>query len=377
MPIPLHNICKSPSNPATNTLATFYQQIINQAQNKYTTYMKIVFCGGGTAGHITPNLALIDLLPNEQNYYIGTNSMEKQLTLPYLQNNKIVEFCEITATKLQRKLTLKNLLIPFNLAESVKEAKYHLKRIAPNVVFSKGGYVGLPVTIAAKRLKIPVIIHESDMTVGLANKISAKFAKRFLSAYPCKQNTEVVGAIVRNVMHGDRKAGLQTMQLDGKKPVLLVMGGSLGAKALNDAICESKNLCEIFDIFVICGKGKSLKCPFVKQAEFATNMADIYAASSVCLTRGGSTSLAELALAQVPFVTVPLTKNSRGEQVKNSKWFAQHGCGIYLNETDLNEKLFDTLKFLYNNKSSFCNKQKKLTYLYGTQTVANIIQSYK
>ncbi len=339
--------------------------------------MKIVFCGGGTAGHITPNLALIDLLSNESNYYIGTTAMEKQLTLPYVNKNQIKEFCEISATKLQRKISFQNLLIPFKLLKSIREAKIHLRRISPNVVFSKGGYVGLPVAIAAKSLKIPVIIHESDMTIGLANKISAKFSNRFLSAYPCKQKTEIVGAIIRsNILNGNRKQGLQTMQFDGTKPILLVMGGSLGAQTLNDTICRSKELSETFDIFVICGKGKKLNCTFVKQAEFVRNIADVLAATSVCITRGGSTSLAELTLAQVPFVTVPLTKNSRGEQVENAKWFAKLGCGIYLEESELNTKILDTTKFLYNNRNSFRQRQKKLSNLYGTEKVAKILLSY-
>lgn len=340
--------------------------------------MKIVFCGGGTAGHVTPNLALINLLQSETNYYFGTNSMEKKLTEPYLQNGKIKEFCEISAPKMQRKLTVQNLAIPFKLFTATNQAKGHLKRIKPDVVFSKGGYVGLPVAIAAKTLKIPVIIHESDMTIGLANKISALFADKFLSAYPCKRKTEIVGAIVRKeITQGNRESGLQTMQFNGKKPILLVMGGSLGAKALNDAICNCANLSKMFDIFVICGKGKNVDCAFVHQTEFITNISDVLAATSICLTRGGSTSLAELTLAQVPFVTVPLTKCSRGEQVKNAKWFTEHGCGIRLGEEELDEKLEEKITLLYNNRHSFCQKQKKLTQLYGTEKVAEIILSYK
>lgn len=346
-------------------------------KNKYTIDMKIVFCGGGTAGHITPNLALIELLPNETNYYIGTAGMEKQLTSSYVNEDKIKEFCEISATKFQRKISFQNFLIPFKLIKSIREAKMHLQRISPDVVFSKGGYVGLPVAIAAKTLKIPIIIHESDMTIGLANRISAKFSNRFLSTYPCKHITEPVGAIIRNdILNGNKKRGLQIMQFDGKKPILLVMGGSLGAKALNDAICNNEKLSERFDIFVICGKDKKFNCTFSKQAEFVNNIADVLAATSVCLTRGGSTSLAELTLAQVPFITVPLTKNSRGEQVKNAKWFAEHGCGIYLEEHELNAKIIDTTRLLYNNRNSFRQKQKKLSNLYGTEKVASIILAY-
>ena len=276
--------------------------------------MKIVFSGGGTAGHVTPNLALIDKLQTEEIYYIGTDGMEKELTATYVEERKIKKYCEISAHKLQRKLTLKNLALPFRLIKSIREAKQILKELQPDVIFSKGGYVGLPVIIAGKRLKIPTIIHESDMSLGLANKICALFSSEFLAAFPCDKRAKVVGLIIRDeIFHGNKQKGLATMGFDGSKPVLLVTGGSLGAKALNDAICSCPKLAERFDIFVITGKNKQIDCEFVKQAEFVNNMNDLLSATDVCLTRAGANTLAELTLAEVPFVTVPLTKQSRGE----------------------------------------------------------------
>ncbi|MCM1289153.1 MAG: UDP-N-acetylglucosamine--N-acetylmuramyl-(pentapeptide) pyrophosphoryl-undecaprenol N-acetylglucosamine transferase [Corallococcus sp.] len=340
--------------------------------------MKTVFCGGGTAGHVTPNLALIDLLQDSTNFYIGTNGMEKTLTAPYLQNGKIAEFCEISATKFRRKFTLKNLLLPFALSKSVREAKNHLKRIKPNVVFSKGGYVGLPVVMAAKSLKIPVIIHESDMSLGLANKISARYADKLLTAYPCHKKATVVGAIIRKqTISGNRANGLSTMGFDGSKPVLLVMGGSLGAKALNEAICQNKNLSEKFDIFVICGKGKTVQCDFVRQAEFVSNIGDIFAATTVCITRAGSNSLAELTLAQVPFVSVPLTKCSRGEQVKNARWFAEKGCGLSVSEDSLEQKIPRYISDVFDNRYNIQAKQRLQSGLYGTDKVIEEISNYR
>ena len=181
--------------------------------------MKIVFSGGGTAGHVTPNLALIDKLQNEQIYYIGTNGMEKTLTAPYVAEGKITEFCEIPADKLKRKLTLKNFALPFKLIKSIREAKKHLKRINPDVIFSKGGYVGLPVVIAGKQLKIPTVIHESDMSLGLANKICALFSSDFLSAFPCDKRAKVVGLIIREeITHGVKKADLTPWDLTAASP---------------------------------------------------------------------------------------------------------------------------------------------------------------
>ena len=340
--------------------------------------MKIVFSGGGTAGHVTPNLALIDKLQNETVYYVGTDGMEKSLVQPYLDSGKITEYCQITAKKLQRKLTLSNLALPFQLIKSVKQAKKHLKRLQPDVIFSKGGYVGLPVIIAGRMLKIPTIIHESDMSLGLANKICARFATQFLSSFPCDRRAKVVGLIIREeILHSNRQKGLATMNFDGKKPILLVTGGSLGAQALNEAIASNKRLAETFDIFVITGKNKQIECDFVHQKEFVSNMNDVFAASDVCLTRAGSNTLAELTLAQVPFVTVPLVKCSRGEQVKNAEWFTNRGCGLMLNEESLDTKLYGAVTAAYDSRSAIMTKQRLRADIYGTDKTLEIILQYK
>ena len=327
---------------------------------------------------MTPNLALIDKLQNETIYYIGTDGMEKGLTAPYVESGKITEYCEISAHKLQRKLTLQNFALPFQLVKSVKEAKAHLKRLKPDVIFSKGGFVGLPVIIAGKMLKIPTVIHESDMSLGLANRICALFATQFLSAFPCDKRAEVVGLIIREeIFHGDRQKGLDTMGFDGKRPILLVTGGSLGAQALNEAITKCKRLAETFDIFVITGKNKRIDCDFVRQKEFVTNMNDVLAASSVCLTRAGSNTLAELTLAQVPFVTVPLTKCSRGEQVKNAEYFASRGCALMLSEESLDTKLYGAITAAYDSRQAIMTKQRMRSDIYGTDKTVEIILKYK
>ena len=340
--------------------------------------MKIVFSGGGTAGHVTPNLALIDKLQNEQIYYVGTNGMEKALTAPYVDNGKIQQYCEISANKLQRKFTLRNLALPFTLIKSVRQAKRHLRNLNPDVIFSKGGYVGLPVVIAGKQLKIPTVIHESDMSLGLANKICAHFANDFLSAFPCDKRAKVVGLIIRDeILHGNRTKGLLAMGFDGKKPILLVTGGSLGAKALNDAVKNCQKLADRFDIFVITGKNKGFICDHVKQAEYITNMNDILAATDICLTRAGSNTLAELTLAEVPFVTVPLTKQSRGEQIKNAQWFADRGCGLILSEENLADRLDHAINAVYDNRVAYQTKQRAQKHLYGTDKTVEEISKYR
>lgn len=340
--------------------------------------MKIIFSGGGTAGHVTPNLALADKLTKEQLYYIGTDGMEKALVKPYLDKGIFKEYCEIPANKLRRKFTLKNFALPFQLIKSVKEAKKHLERIRPDVVFSKGGYVGLPVIIAAKKLKIPAIIHESDMSLGLANRISKLFATEFLASFPCDKKAKVVGLIIREeIIRGDRQKGLETMGFDGQKPILLVMGGSLGASALNEAIQQNESIADSFDIFVITGKGKQIDCNFLRQTEYVSNIGDLFAAADVCVTRAGASSLAELTLANVPFVTVPLTKCSRGEQVKNAEWFVSRGCGITVSEENLAQKLPSAVKTAYDNRQAIIRKQRQNADIYGTDKTVEEILKFK
>lgn len=346
------------------------------AKNTYNNCMKIVFCGGGTAGHVTPNFALMEKLQGNDMYYVGTSGIEEQLTKPYVGNRTLCRYCTIKAGKLKRSFALSNLLLPFTLAKSIKQSKQILKDISPNVVFSKGGYVGLPVVIAAHKLKIPTIIHESDMSLGLANKISAMFATELLTTFNCSKKGKTVGAIVRqSIFAGNRQKGLATMGFDGTKPILLVMGGSLGAGVLNHAITNTPQLANLFDIFVITGKGKQIDCDFAHQAEYVDNIADIFCATDICLTRAGGNSLVELTLANVPFVAVPLTKGSRGEQVNNAKWFANNGCGIMLCENNLN-KVAETLISLYQNRHAIVANQKQRAYLNGTDRVVEEILKY-
>ncbi len=332
--------------------------------------MKIVLTGGGTAGHVTPNIALLEKLSNHNVYYLGTNGMEKRLIQPLVEQGALQGYYSFTAHKLVRKLTLQNFMLPFQLAKSVKQCKRILQKIKPDVIFSKGGFVGLPVVIAGKKLGIKTVVHESDVTPGLANKISFLFADVKLSAFPCKK-CQTVGAILREEK-GDRQKGLKTMGFDGKKPVLLVMGGSLGAGTLNTAVENTaEKLCQTFDVFVITGKSKSINNAKIHQAEYVTNIFDLYASAGVCVTRAGANSLAELTKNHLPFVAVPLKKHSRGEQQKNAEFFAKQGVGIVLNEDNI-DSLAEVVTKVYNNKASFCIKAQKLQFD-GTDKVVEIL----
>ncbi len=358
---------------------TLRQKVNTQANNltptTYTKTMKIVFAGGGTAGHVTPNIALINML-EEDMYYIGTDGIERILIQPLIDSGKIREYCTINAYKLRRNMSLSHLLLPFRLIKSVRQARTHLRRLQPDVVFSKGGYVGLPVVLAAHKLGIPTVIHESDLSVGLANKIASHFASRYLSAFPCDKHAEVTGVIIRQeLLHGDRARGLAAMGFDGNRPILLVTGGSLGAVALNEAVCACPKLAERFDIFMLTGKGKSTGCRHVHEAEYSDAMADLLAAADVCLTRAGSTTLAELTLCGVPFVAVPLTHGSRGEQRQNAAWFASRGCGFTLDEEHI-AGLYTAICAAYDNRNAIWTHQRAQKNLYGTERAAEILLSY-
>ena len=168
------------------------------------------------------------------------------------------------------------------------------------------------------------------------------------------------------------------MGFDGRKPVLTVIGGSLGATALNNAILQNKSLSDRFDIFVITGKGKQIHCDFVHQTPFTNNIFDILAATDICLSRAGSNTLAELTLANVPFVCVPLKSQSRGEQIKNAQWYAQQGCCLCLDEQNLPVRVVNALSRAIDNRANIiCQQRKVAKQIYGTDRVVEIINNYR
>lgn len=340
---------------------------------------KIVFTGGGTAGHIVPNIALIKEMPNDcEIHYIGTNGMESKL-IKSLEN---VVFHNITASKLVRSFKLSSLLLPFKLISSVRQSKKILKKINPDIVFSKGGYVGLPVTIAAKKCKIKVIIHESDLSEGLSNKIASKFANRILTSYDITaieigDKATYTGSPIRQSLYrGNKLKGLQLMELSGKRPILLVMGGSQGAASINKAIEANINeLLEKYDIFVISGANKQLnieKSSRFNQAEYINDLSDIFAATTMCLTRSGSNSLCELVSLNIPTLTVPLSKATRGEQKLNAMYFYRRGCVLIAYDDELLIELPNKINNLYEKRFMLIDSQKQIN-IDGTKEIVEII----
>lgn len=342
----------------------------------YTSGMRILFCGGGTAGHTTPNIALIELLHNTANcQYMGTDGMERQLIAPLVDSGMVSMYHTIPAVKLTRKISLQHLALPFRLAKSISSATHTISQIVPDVIFAKGGYVSLPAVIAGRRLHIPTIVHESDMSLGLANKISRFYATKMLSTFDNTRHCQGVGAIMRpSIYNGNRQRGLDIVGYSGNKPILLVMGGSLGAIQLNELICRCAQLQDIMDIFVITGRGKTIDCN-LHQAQYIDNMADLYACTTLAVTRGGANSLIELTSLGIPYVTIPLTQQSRGEQVANSHYFDINGCGKILVGNVTPQLLADCVLHVYSNLSHYRDNCLAMK-LDGTTRVANIILGY-
>ncbi len=317
----------------------------------------LILTGGGTAGHCTPHLALLPYLKKDFDkiYYIGSyNGIEKDIV-----KNTGLKYYGVSTTKLNRKFSLSNLSIPFKLLKGIRESGKILDELKPDVIFSKGGFVSLPVVIAGHKRNIPIIAHESDLTVGLANKISSKFCKKILTSFPTTakeiKNGEYVGSPIRVSLDKNDVDNYKHFGFTGKKPVLLVLGGSLGAKFINDIIRAS--LGEIlpnFDVIHVVGKGNlnNISKDGYYECEFLSNIELAYSVCSVCISRAGSNTIFELLSLNLPCLLIPLPKGvSRGDQVDNSEYFQKLGLTYVLTQDQVTkESLLLYLNAVYANR---------------------------
>lgn len=306
----------------------------------------ILFTGGGSAGHVVPNLALMnEIRYSHRVIYMGTNGIERGLV-----EKAGYPFFEIECPKLVRSLSLKNLTIPFRLKKAVNAAREILEREQPDLVFSKGGFVSYPAVAAAHKLKIPAITHESDLSAGLCTKLIAKKCERVLTSFPetakLFKNGEYVGSPIRKeILRGEKSRAKKKFSLSPEKPVLLILGGGSGSRAINEAVrANLKQLLAHFDILHLTGKGNLLKdAPegYV-QREFEQDMGSAYAASDLVLCRAGSNTVFELLALKKPCLLVPLKKGSRGDQLENALYFEKRGLCRVLDEESLS-LLFEEL----------------------------------
>lgn len=345
----------------------------------------IILTGGGTAGHVMPHLALLPYLKKDFDkiFYVGSeNGMEKNII-----SRMGLTYYSVPCAKLVRKFTLKNCAIPFTLFKGIKKAGKILDELKPDVIFSKGGYVSLPVVIAAKKRKIPVIAHESDYTLGLANKISAKYCKKILTSFPATakalKNGVYVGSPLRVSLYTqDRSQSLKTFGLAGNKPVVLVTGGSLGAEAINVAVRNAlDSILKQFDVLHICGKGhfSGIKKSGYVETEFTDKMENAFACADVCVSRAGSTTLFEMATLKKPMLLIPLPKGvSRGDQLLNAEYFKNLGIARVLDQSSLTpDKLSQEIYSLYNDKNKIYDNFNLHPVNNASEKIARILARYK
>ena len=348
----------------------------------------IVLTGGGTAGHVTPNLALIPSL-KENGWdikYIGSHQgIEKDLV-----TKANIPYYGIASGKLRRYLSVENLKDPFKVVKGYFDACKLLKEIKPQVVFSKGGYVTVPVVLAAHKLKIPVIIHESDMTPGLANKIAIKKAKTVCVNF--EETLKYVGdkgiytgsPIREELFKGDKEIGRELCGFKEDKPILLMMGGSLGARKINEVLREAlPSLTTKFNIIHICGKNnleeKLIGKPGYKQFEYVGDeLPHLLAVTDFMLSRAGANALAEIVALNIPSLLIPLSAAaSRGDQILNAKAMKKKGyCEVLEEENLTKESLSKMLNDVYRHRKEYINKMREATELSGIQKIMLEIQKY-
>lgn len=345
----------------------------------------IVFTGGGSGGHIMPNIAIIEQLQGYKIYYFGTNGMEKNI----LKNYPHVTFVEIPAVKLVRSLTPKNLLIPFKLIKSINFAKKKLKNINPSLIFSKGGFVSIPTCLAGNKLNIPVLTHESDLTVGLANKIISKKATHLCCSFKetadnYKKNAIYTGSPIRKkILEGKKDIVFARHKIPLNKPIILVVGGSLGAKTINQAIWDNlEKLQKDYIIFHIVGRGKINKT--IKnsstyfQFEFLEDIENYFSASDIVISRAGSNTIFELLTLKKPMILIPLSKkSSRGDQILNANNFEEKGFSKTIKEENLNyENLNNAILYTIKNKDKIISNMQKSYNISGNTNLINLINKF-
>jgi UDP-N-acetylglucosamine--N-acetylmuramyl-(pentapeptide) pyrophosphoryl-undecaprenol N-acetylglucosamine transferase len=348
---------------------------------------KIVLTGGGTAGHVTPNIALIPRLEKlgyEISYIGSYEGIEKKLISDYG-----IPYYGVSTGKFRRYFDPKNFSDPFRVLKGCSQAKKLLKQLQPDVIFSKGGFVSVPVIRAAAKLKIPCIIHESDLTPGLANRICIPSASKICCNFPetlkylPEGNAVPTGSPVREeLLHGDREAAYRLCGFDNSRPVIMVMGGSQGASAINKVVREAlPKLLPDFQIIHICGKEKMdnllIGTPGYKQFEYVrSELKDLFSITDLVVSRAGANAICELLALRLPNLLIPLPASvSRGDQILNAESFESQGYSMVLREESLDEdSLLDSLHELYFNRDTYIQNMEKSEQYNSIKTIIGLIE---
>lgn len=351
---------------------------------------KIILTGGGTAGHVTPNIALLPFLKaaGYEVVYIGSKGGMEQ---------KLIESCGIkyygiSTGKLRRshklKIMLKNTGDMFKVVKGLASATAIIKKEKPDVIFSKGGFVSVPVVMGGHLNHVPVVAHESDITPGLANKLASPFADKICCTFPeavkyVKDNRGVVtGTPIRGeLFEGSRSEGIKKCGFSGEKPVILVTGGSQGSHKINAAVRDAlSELTKVYDIVHLCGKNNlddTIENPAYKQFEYVSKgLKDLFAAADVIISRAGSNSICEFLALRKPMLLIPLSKaESRGDQILNAASFKKQGYAAVLEEETLNpQTLAKEINSLYNSRESYIAAMESTPREGGAEKVMAVIE---
>ena len=349
---------------------------------------RVLLTGGGTAGHVTPNLALLPALMEKgyQVEYIGSyEGIEKQLI-----EKAGIPYHGISTGKLRRYFSLKNLTDPFRVLKGYGEAKKLVKAYRPDVLFSKGGFVAVPVVFAARKYHIPIVIHESDMTPGLANRLCIPKADKVCCNFPetmkhlPEEKAVLSGSpIRRELLQGERLAGLKFTGLSANRPVLLMMGGSLGSAIINENLRKIlPDLLKDFQVIHLCGKGKTvpgLKLDGYVQYEYISKeLKDLMAAADIVLSRAGANSICEFLALHKPNILIPLSAAaSRGDQILNAKSFEKQGYSYVIEEERLNEEtLLSGIRKVYAERRKYISAMENSKLNDGVQVVSGLLEGF-
>lgn len=349
---------------------------------------RIILTGGGTAGHVTPNIALLPRLKELQYdiHYIGSyQGIEKELIEPFG-----IPYHGISTGKLRRYLSARNLTDPFRVLKGLGEARRLIKILDPDVIFSKGGFVSVPVVLAGKKRHVPTIIHESDMTPGLANKLSLSAATKVCCNFPetlellPEGKAVLTGSPIRQeLLSGNRYKAREFLGFTSDKPVILIIGGSLGAVAVNEAVrAILPELLKTYQVIHLCGRGKIdptlVNLEGYAQYEYIKEeLKDLFALTDIVVSRAGANAICELLALHKPNLLIPLPANaSRGDQILNARSFERQGFSIVLEESEMtNETLLAAINRLYENREVYIETMKRSSQQNSIDTIIDLIES--
>ncbi|MEE3467386.1 MAG: undecaprenyldiphospho-muramoylpentapeptide beta-N-acetylglucosaminyltransferase [Eubacterium sp.] len=349
---------------------------------------KIILTGGGTAGHVTPNIALLPELKSRgyEIFYVGSKEgMEKDLMA-----NFDVPYYGISSGKLRRYFDVKNFTDPFRIQKGYHESRKLIKEIQPDVIFSKGGFVTVPLVKAAAHKGVPCVLHESDISPGLANRLCIKSAEVICTNFPetikhlPEGKAQVTGSPIRQeLFEGDKKAGLDFCGFDDSKPVIMIIGGSLGSVRVNEAVREIlPELLKDYQVVHLCGKDKLDESlvgtkGYVQFEYIQKELKDLMKAADLVISRAGANAICELAALHKPNILIPLSlEASRGDQILNAESFERQGYSYLLREEDMtSETLLRGVKTTWDKREEFVEAMKNGGHGDAVKKIADIIDS--